>query len=532
MLRSFLLRLLATLQPGKSERRLQEEIQEHLHALAGRQSEQGLRPDEALQAARREFGPVEPAKEQYRDQVRFRSIENIGRDLRFAFRQCRKNPGFTAAAVLSLALGIGANAALFSFVNAILLKRLPVPQPARLAVLKHAGESRVLSYRQLNELNRDATEIDGLMGTHPINVSVLFGDHPEWISAEIVTGEYFHTLQVRPERGRLLTQLDLDDAEGNPTCVISYRLWKSQFGGAEDVIGRTILLNTRPYKIVGVSERGFTGPDLQQPTDLQIPATRLIDYMPAFVGISSFDWKSRLFLFSAMARLKPEATTAGAAEQLTRLNRAYLKSPKLENRATDIQLSDGSAGLRSSKRGKPASILLAVSLVVLLIACANLATLLLSRTSARSSEFALRLAIGGSRTRILAQVLVESALLAVFGTAAGIAVAYAIQRILLSFLNRTTPQIHQLHVPLDGTVLLFVAATSVVLRTAVWNGARPPGRPDGGTWLFRRKHSQRSSSAESIRRRTDRVVVHRCAFRRIIGWNATQSEGGRSRFPS
>jgi predicted permease len=463
MLRSFLSRLLATLRSGKSERRLQEEIQEHLDALAAQQSEQGLRPDDARQAARREFGPVEPAKEQYRDQLRFRSIENIGRDLRFAFRQCRKNPGFTAAAVLSLALGIGANAALFSFVNAILLKRLSVPQPARLAVLKHAGESLVLSYRQLNDLNRDATQIDWLMGTHPIDVSVMLGDHPQWVSAEIVTGEYFRTLQVKSERGRLLTQRDLDEAEGNPSCVISYRLWISQFRGSDDVVGRTILLNTRPYKIAGVTERGFTGPDLQRPTDLQIPATRLIDYMPAFVGIPRFDWKSRLSLFSAMARLKPEATTAGAAEQLTRLNRAYLKSAKLANRATEVQLADGSTGLQaSSKLGNPASILLAVSLVVLLIACANLATLLLSRTSARSSEFALRLAIGGSRQRILAQVLVESALLAVFGTTAGIAVAYAIQRILLSLLNRTTPQVHQLHIALDETVLVFVVVTSAI----------------------------------------------------------------------
>jgi predicted lysophospholipase L1 biosynthesis ABC-type transport system permease subunit len=136
---------------------------------------------------------------------------------------------------------------------------------------------------------------------------------------------------------------------------------------------------------------------------------------------------------------------------------------KLDNRPTDVQLADGGAGLQSSsKLAKPASILLAVSLVVLLIACANLATLLLSRTSARSSEFALRLAIGSSRRRILAQVLVESALLAVFGTAAGIAVAYAIERILLSFLNRTTPQIHQLHIALDGTVLVFVAVTSAI----------------------------------------------------------------------
>lgn len=462
MVRSLLQRLLATLRPEKSERRLNEEFEEHLQALTAWQSEQGLQPDGARQAALREFGPVEPAKERYRDQVRFRSLEDTGRDLRFALRQCRKNPGFTAAAVLSLALGIGANAALFSFVNTILLKRLPVPDTGRLVILKHAGEPLILSYRQLNELNRQTTGIDGLLGTHPIDVSVMFGNHPQWISAELVTGEYFHTLQIKPERGRLLSQRDLDEAEGNPACVISYRLWKSKFRGAEDVVGHRILLNTRSYQVVGVSQLGFTGSDLQRPTDLQIPATRLVDYMPAFVR-PNYDWKSGLGLFSAIARLKPEATRAGVAGQLTRLNGAYIKDRKLDNYATDVQLADGSAGLQSSSElAKPASILLAVSLVVLLIACANLATLLLSRTSARSSEFALRLAIGGSRKRILSQVLVESALLAVFGTVAGIAVAYAVERILMSFLNRTTPQIHQLHIALDGTVLMFVGFTSAI----------------------------------------------------------------------
>jgi hypothetical protein len=116
------------------------------------------------------------------------------------------------------------------------------------------------------------------------------------------------------------------------------------------VIGRSILLNTRSYQIVGVSERGFSGSDLQRPADLEIPATRLIDYMPAFVGIPDYDWKTRLFLFSAIARLKPETTSAGAAAQLTRLNRAYLNSTKLDSRTAEIQLADGSAGLQSSSK--------------------------------------------------------------------------------------------------------------------------------------------------------------------------------------
>ncbi len=288
MSHSLLSRLFATFRPENRDRRLNEEIEEHLQELAARQSAQGLDPNDAKFAARREFGPVEPVKELYRDRARFRALENAFRDCRFAIRQSRKNPGFTAAAVLSLALGIGANTALFSFVNSILLRRLPVPAADRLAILKTAGKELRLSYNELNELDRQATEVDGLSGSFPLDVSASLGDLPQWISAELVTGEYFRTLQVRPERGRLLTQKDLDDAAGNPVCVISYRLWQSQFRGAPDIIGRSIRLNTRPYKIIGVTERSFTGPDLQRPADLQIPATRLIDYMPAFVGLPAF----------------------------------------------------------------------------------------------------------------------------------------------------------------------------------------------------------------------------------------------------
>jgi predicted permease len=463
MIRSVLLRLLATFWPARSERRLREEFEEHLDALAARASERGLAPNEAQLAARREFGPVEATKERYRDQDRFRAVENVGRDLRFAVRQCRKNPGFTAVAVLCLSLGIGANTTLFSFVNAILLKQLPVPVPEQLVLVENSGKRLNLSYRQLNALSRDATEFDGFAGTHPVDASVMFGDRPDWVSAELVTGEYFHTLRIKPERGRLLAQGDLDAAEANPSCVISYRFWKSRFRGTEDVIGRKIVLNTRFYSIVGVSERGFTGVDLQRPTDLLIPGTRLIDYMPAFVGLSNFDWKSRLSLFSAIARLKPAATRAGASGQLSRLNRIYLKSANLVNYSSSIDLADGSTGLQSSlKFAKPASILLATALMVLLIACANLATLLLSRTSGRSPEFALRLAIGGSRARILMQVVVESALLVLVGTLAGLVVAYGTKEILLLFLNRTTPEIHQLHIGLDATVLLFVAAMAAI----------------------------------------------------------------------
>jgi predicted permease len=462
MISSFLSRLLATLWSERHDRRLNEEIDEHLNELAARQSAQGLEPKDARLAARREFGAVEPIKEIYRDRARFRALEDVFRDCRLAFRQGRKNPGFTAVAVLSLALGIGSNTALFSFVNSILLRRLPVPAGDRLVVLKSAGKPLSLSYNQLNELNRHATELNGLSGSFALDVSATVGDRPQWISAALVTGEYFHTLQVKAERGRLLTQRDLDNAAGDPVCVISYRFWQREFQGTPDIIGHRIRLNTRPYEIVGVTEHDFAGEDLQRSTDLEIPATRLIDYMPSFVDIPHFDWQSRLYLFAAMARLSSHASRASAATQLSRLNRDYLKSKKNDS-GEGVELTNGSGGIQGAwKLGKPASILLAVSLIVLLIACANLATLLLSRTSARSSEFALRLAIGGSSWRILTQVFVESAMLAIFGTAGGIVLAYAIERVLLSFLNRTAPQIHQLHIALDGKVLAFVVATSAI----------------------------------------------------------------------
>jgi hypothetical protein len=199
---------------------------------------------------------------------------------------------------------------------------------------------------------------------------MMLGEQPEWIPAELVTGGYFSTLGVKAERGRLLTQRDLDDAAADPVCVISYRLWKNRFQGAEDIIGRRIQLNTHAYRIVGVSERGFSGTDLQRPADLEVPATRLGDYMPGFVGVAKFDWRSRLWLFRAMARLKPGATRAGAAAQLTHRNEAFLAAAKLQKYATKVELGDGAAGLQTSaaKLARPAVLLLAVSLLVLLIA--------------------------------------------------------------------------------------------------------------------------------------------------------------------
>ncbi|HLH04313.1 MAG TPA: ABC transporter permease [Bryobacteraceae bacterium] len=457
MIPAWLSRLLATLRPRAHERRLQDEIASHLDALAAREASRGIGSEEARDRARRAFGSIESAKERYRDQARFRALENAVRDIRFALRQYRKSPAFTIAAVVSLALGIGANAALFSFVNAILLKHLPVPQPERLHVLRSSSGMVGLAYAEIERFRRDGAQLGTFLGSFPMDVSFSLGQQPEWVPAELVTGDYFRTLQIQAERGRLLDQRDLDAAAGNPVCVISDRLWQTRLGGAPDAIGRTILINTRPYTIVGIAARGFRGTDLLRPSDIQIPITRLSDFMPSFASDSRFDWRSRLFFLSTIVRLNSSVSASEAQALLTRLQRGWLQEKKLDPHET-ILLAAGAGGFSSHENmGKPVSILLGVSLVVLLIACANLATLLLSRTSARAHEFTLRLAIGGSRGRIFGQVLIESTLLAVFGTIAGILAAYGIAQVLLAFLNRTTPAIHQLHIGIDSEVLGFVA---------------------------------------------------------------------------
>jgi predicted permease len=461
MLRRFVSRLAATLSPAKSDARLQAEVEEHLSHLTDAKIARGLAPGRAALAAKREFGAVEPMKESYRDRARFRLLENLYRDIRYALRQVRQSPGFALAAVLSLALGIGANTALFSFVNTILLQHLSVPDSGRLVVLKALGDPVSFTLHQLNELNRQATRFDSIGGRFPLDISVIIDDRPEWFAAELVTGDYFRTLQIRPALGRLLTQSDVDAAAANPVCVISYRAWQSRFHLASDVLGKTIRLNTHPYKIIGVTQRGFSGIDLQSPRDIQIPATRLPDFLPSFAGIPRFDWTQRLWSFTPFARVKRNVAVTAAAAQLTQLNRRYLGSINRNDVKSELQLAPGNAGISSSNRlAKPATILLGVSTLVLLVACANLATLLLSRISARSSEFALRLAIGCSRRRILAQLFVENALLALAGTTGGLVLAWIVTRILLLFLNRTNPALHRIEITPDSHVLAFAIAAS------------------------------------------------------------------------
>ncbi len=387
-------------------------------------------------------------------------------DFRFALRGLQKAPAFTAVALASLALGIGANTAIFSFVNAILLKRLPVTEPERLvrfAEIRGAETFEpVWRTRTVEEMAKRNPVLEGLFGwfARPVNFSK--GETGQWVMGELVTGQYFQTLKLKPAVGRLFNDADVQNAVGNPVCVISYALWQREFAGESGVVGRMVLLNGHDYRVLGVTPRGFHGAVLHQRIDVQIPATRIGDFMPAFGGDTGVDWLKTLSWLTPMARLKPGMTRIAAKEQTQRV----FQQIELENsgghaeKPTGLRLEDGSQGFNTMRGefGRPVIVLMAVVVVVLLIACANLANLLLARAQARAKEFGVRVSIGASRWRLIRQLLIESLILAMCGGAAGVVLSFWIDKTLLSFLNAGRSAVSALHVSPDWNVAGFLVA--------------------------------------------------------------------------
>jgi predicted permease len=466
-------RLWSTVRRSRRESELQAEIDFHLETLADEYRRRGLSEKEARLAAKREFGGAEQMKETYRDRRGFPLLESVWQDVKLGIRGLRKSPAFTVVAIASLALGIGANTAIFSFVNAVLLKQLPVPEPERLVTFSLFENGEVVSdgfsFRTINEVAKQSPSFDGLLGSYSKAANLTADSASQWVIAELVTGQYFRTLKVKPALGRLLTEEDVRDAVGNPVCVLSYNLWQTRFGGDPRIVSRTISINTRFYRVLGVTEKGFYGLELQHPMDLQIPATRIADFMPGFTGSKNFDWRTNLSWLRPMGRLKPNLTRAEAESQLRTLYRQIV--PDSDRVVLKLAgSSDGFNNLRGNF-GKPVTVLMAVAALVLLIACANLANLLLARASARQKEFAVRLSLGAPRVRLIRQLLIESTLLAGCGGTVGILLSFWITSTLLAFLNEGQSTLYALHVSPDARVLWFAVVLS--LATAILFGLMP-----------------------------------------------------------
>ncbi len=329
----------------------------------------------------------------------------ISRDAIHALRGLRRNLIFTCIAVASLGLGIGANTAIFSLVNTVLLKQLPVAEPQRLVTFAQTYRGKrsglVLSLRTIDQLAAQDSSFEGVFGwfTRPINLSTA--DRGEWVNGALVTGQYFRTLRVVPAIGRLLDENDIRDANANPVCVLSYSLWQREFGGDPQILRRNVFLNGHAYRVRGVTARGFYGPELQKVFDITVPATRIGDFMPGIGDYSNISW------LISMARLRPGITRTEAQQQTQVL--FWQQDP---GKRTELRLEDGSQGFNTTRSefGRPLLVLMGIVVLVLLAACANLANLQLARSQERIQEFAIRLSLGASRGRIIGQLFIENVL--------------------------------------------------------------------------------------------------------------------------
>jgi predicted permease len=459
----------------RAEQDLNDELQVFIDMATAEEVRDGATAAEARRRAALQLGGLEQAKERVRSGRHGAWLDMAGRDIRYGWRQLRRNPGFSAIAIATLALSIGGITAIFSAFDTILLRPLPYPDAGRLVMVwddmsKHGGDSTLSSTpAEWAEWRRFNTVFTDLACSQPGN-AILSGDRePEEVQARKVTWNLWSVLGVQPELGRVFTQ-DEDDS-GARVVVLSHGLWQRRFGGASDIIGRKISVNDEAYQVVGVMPRSFYFMPSRD-IDMWMPAS----FPPDLRG--NFTWHSA----QIVARLKPGVTLEHARQSMAALSlQVTAKDFRGPHSVTMIPVREEMAG----KTGPALIVLLWASAALLLIACVNLANLLLSRGAARGREVAVRAVLGAGRGRLIAQFLTESLVLAGLGAVAGLALAVPGMR----FLEQLVPEaMGAARLTLDWRVLAFATITSVAAALAfglapAWRGSRltpQEGLRDGG----------------------------------------------------
>jgi predicted permease len=454
---------------SKLSREIDDELREHMRMRVDRDVARGMSPDEAVRRARLRFGNPTVVKERVDAEDAALGLDSFFRDLRYAVRGFVKSPGFTIVAVLTLALGIGANTAVFQLLDAVRLRSLPIQNPQELAELRIVGgnkgfgvtDSRFANFTipMWQEVRRQHEPFSAVMawrGSDDLVGKMTEAKHAHGLE---VSGGFFNVLGMTPWRGRLIEPQDEGSCEVSK-AVASYTFWKAQMGGQPITPNTTITMDGRTVQVLGVTPPGFFGMVVGQRFDLAFPTCT-----PPNV-------RREMFLFSVMGRLKQGWTMERASAYFTSLSPGLFESATPTGYSADAVKTFKSYRLAAYPAGGGVSelrdaydsslqLLLAITGLVLLIACANLANLMLARASARQREMAIRMALGASRRQLLRQLLIGSSLLAMSGAMLGVLLAQPLSRLLVASLNTSQNTIH-LSIATDWRVLLFAAGVAVL----------------------------------------------------------------------
>lgn len=429
------------------------ELESYLEIETAENIERGMTPDEARDAARRRLGNATLIREEIFHMNTITFLENLWQDLRYGARLLRRNPVFAVVAILSLALGIGANAAIFELLNAVRLRTLPVKSPQELVEVRIAEtpNGRTGSFRGRNsrltnplweEIRQQQRGFSEMLAWGDERFNLSPGGIVRPADGIFVSGGFFDALGVRAAAGRLFSQADDRPGCGMPGVVISYAFWQREFGGQPSAIGQKLLITGHPVEVIGVAASGFFGVEVGRSFDVAVP----ICSEPVIHGEMSGLARRDSWWLAAFGRLRPGWSRVQAEAQLRAISPALFQSTTPANYTAEdaknyaafrLGAFPAASGVSSLRREyeTPLYLLLAIALIVLLVACANLANLMLARASAREREIAVRLAIGAARGRIVRQLLTESLLLAVFGAALGAWLAQMLSRFLVAFIS-------------------------------------------------------------------------------------------------
>jgi predicted permease len=444
--------------------RVADELRFHRDRLIEDYLAQGVSRQEAERRAFLEFGNVPQIEEAVHD-VRGRWLDDLATDLRYAMRTLRRTPGFTAIAVLSFALGIGANAAIFTLINAVMLRTLPVREPHRLVQITRLLDGRpgVVSFPLFEQFRDNVKSISGAFAQVIASQAVVVDGDEELVSTDLVSGGYYGVLGLEPAAGRLLTPADDVVSPASPAAVISDRYWQRRFARSPSAIGKSVTIGERLFTIVGVTPSWYDSATAGHVPDLTLPLLMKTATGPQYRS-KDFNWLNML------ARLKPGATVEEANAEVQVLFASFVQAQSsqapekeranlLRQHAIAAAAPDGFNPFRDNV-GRPLLVLMGIVALILMLACVNLSSMLLARAAARQREISIRLAIGAGRGRVVRQFITESLVLASLGGAVGLALAgWLSVRLYTLFVNGRDVV---LSLAPDWRVLAFTALASCV----------------------------------------------------------------------